>query len=107
MTPQRFFSVSFVYVPSEQEIHILSQDGGVDEAMARRLELFAETVRNIREYGLTEGASSRLLIYAAQLIQNGISVKEACRVAICLPLSDDERLQETLAELVEDIFDVS
>jgi len=75
--------------------------------MARRLVLFAEKVRNIREYGLTEGASSRLLIYAAQLIQNGISAKEACRVAICLPLSDDERLQETLAELVEDIFDVS
>jgi nitric oxide reductase NorQ protein len=41
------------------------------------------------------------------LIKNGISVRDACRVAICLPLSDDERLQETLSELVEDIFDAS
>lgn len=106
-TRQRFISLAFDYAPPEKEIQIISHEGGVDETMARRLVLFAEKVRNIREYGLTEGASSRLLIYAAQLIQNGISAKEACRVAICLPLSDDERLQETLAELVEDIFDVS
>ena len=106
-TRQRFISLSFDYAPSEKEIQIVSHEGKVDDAMARRLVLFAEKVRNIREYGLTEGASSRLLIYAAQLIQNGISAKEACRVAICLPLSDDERLQETLAELLEDIFDVS
>ncbi len=106
-TRQRFISLSFDYAPSEKEIKIVSHEGKIDDATARRLVLFAEKVRNIREYGLTEGASSRLLIYAAQLIQNGISTKEACRVAICLPLSDDERLQETLAELVEDIFDAS
>jgi len=106
-TRQRFISLAFDYAPPEKEIQIISHEGRVDETMARRLVLFAEKVRNIREYGLTEGASSRLLIYAAQLIQNGISAKEACRVAICLPLSDDERLQETLAELVEDIFDAS
>ena len=106
-TRQRFISLSFDYAPSEKEVQIVSHEGKVDDATARRLVLFAEKVRNIREYGLTEGASSRLLIYAAQLIQNGISAKEACRVAICLPLSDDERLQETLAELIEDIFDVS
>ena len=106
-TRQRFISLSFDYAPSEKEIQIVSHEGRVGEATARRLVLFAEKVRNIREYGLTEGASSRLLIYAAQLIQNGISAKEACRVAICLPLSDDERLQETLAELIEDIFDAS
>ena len=106
-TRQRFISLSFDYAPAEKEVQIVSHEGGVDDATAGRLVLFAEKVRNIREYGLTEGASSRLLIYAAQLIQNGISAKEACRVAICLPLSDDERLQETLSELVEDIFDAS
>ncbi len=106
-TRQRFISLAFDYAPSNKEIQIVSHEGKVDEATAGRLVLLAEKVRNIREHGLTEGASSRLLIYAAQLIQNGIPAKEACRVAICLPLSDDERLQETLAELVEDIFDVA
>jgi len=105
-TRQRFVSLSFDYAPSEKEAEIVSHEGNVDMTTARKLVLFAEKVRNIKEYGLTEGASSRLLIYAAQLIHNGIPVKEACRVAICLPLSDDERLQEILAELVEDIFDV-
>ena len=106
-TRQRFISLSFDYASAEKEVQIVSHEGKVDDVTAGRLVLFAEKVRNIREYGLTEGASSRLLIYAAQLIQNGISAKEACRVAICLPLSDDERLQETLSELVEDIFDAS
>ena len=83
------------------------QSSGRNNNCLSKLVLFGEKVRNIREYGLTEGASSRLLIYAAQLIHNGISAAEACRVAICLPLSDDEQLQETLSELVEDIFDAA
>jgi nitric oxide reductase NorQ protein len=33
-----------------------------------------------------------------------VSVKQACRSAICLPLTDDEGLQETLNDLIEDIF---
>jgi len=53
---------------------------------------------------LTEGASTRLLIYAAQLMRRGVSVQQACRSAICLPLTDDDSLQETLNDLIEDIF---
>jgi nitric oxide reductase NorQ protein len=104
-TRQRFISLSFDYAPAEKEARIVSHEGNVDAETARKLVRFAEKVRNIREYGLTDGASSRLLIYAAQLIDNGIPPLEACRVAICLPLSDDDRLQETLSELAEDIFD--
>jgi nitric oxide reductase NorQ protein len=104
-TRQRFISLAFDYAPAEMETQIVSHEGNVDREMAGKLVRFAEKVRDIREYGLTDGASSRLLIYAAQLIDNGISPLEACRVAICLPLSDDDCLQETLAELAEDIFD--
>ncbi len=104
-TRQRFISLAFDYAPAEKEAQIVSHEGNVDVETAGKLVRFAEKVRNIREYGLTDGASSRLLIYAAQLIDNGIPPLEACRVAICLPLSDDERLQETLSELAEDIFD--
>jgi nitric oxide reductase NorQ protein len=45
-----------------------------------------------------------LLIYAAQLMRQGIDLKSACRTAICLPLTDDERLQETLEDLMDDLF---
>jgi len=29
---------------------------------------------------------------------------DACKTAICLPLTDDDSLQETLHDLIEDIF---
>jgi len=69
-----------------------------------RLVALAGKIRNVREHGLTEGAGTRLLIYAAQLIRRKVPVQEACRSAICLPLTDDERLQETLGDLIDDIF---
>jgi nitric oxide reductase NorQ protein len=64
----------------------------------------AGKIRNMREQGLAEGASTRLLIYAAHLVQGGVPVVAACRAAICLPLTDDDKLLETLGDLIEDIF---
>jgi nitric oxide reductase NorQ protein len=34
----------------------------------------------------------------------GVAEKEALRTAVCLPLTDDERLLETLDDLVDDVF---
>jgi nitric oxide reductase NorQ protein len=103
-TRQRFVAFQFDYPPAEQEARIVASEGGIDVSVAGRLVDLAGKIRAIREQGLTEGASTRLLIYAAHLIRLGIPVIEACRTAICLPLTDDERLQETLQDLVEDIF---
>jgi nitric oxide reductase NorQ protein len=103
-TRQRFVSMAFTYPETDKEAEIVSHEGGIDLETAARLVGLAQRVRNIREHGLAEGASTRLLIYAAQLMKRGISVKEACKIAICLPLTDDERLQETLDELIADIF---
>jgi nitric oxide reductase NorQ protein len=103
-TRQRFVSLQFDYPPADQEARIVATEGGIDLPVARRLVELAGKIRNIREQGLTEGASTRLLIYAAHLIRLGIPVVEACRTAVCLPLSDDERLQETLQDLIEDLF---
>ncbi|MEE4112060.1 MAG: CbbQ/NirQ/NorQ C-terminal domain-containing protein, partial [Desulfobacteraceae bacterium] len=64
----------------------------------------AGKIRNIKEYGLTEGASTRLLIYAASLIRMGIVFKSACTAALCQPLTDDDRLQETLNDLIDDLL---
>ena len=83
---------------------IVSREGNIETETATRLVTLAEKIRNIREHGLAEGASTRLLIYAARLIKRGMSLHEACKTAICLPLTDDETLQETLNDLIEDIF---
>ncbi len=103
-TRQRFVSFEFDYPPPEKETVIVENEGMVDADMAKKLVSLGNKIRNIREHGLTEGASTRLLIYAAQLIRKGISPYMACRSAICLPLTDDARLTETLIDLIEDIF---
>ena len=103
-TRQRFVSLQFDYPDPDKEALIVADEGGVATPVARQLVALAGKIRNIREQGLTEGASTRLLIYAAQLVRDGIDIKEACRAAVCLPLTDDERLQETLEDLMADLF---
>ena len=103
-TRQRFVSLSFDYPSREIEARIVAREGGVSVEEALGLVTLAEKIRNIREHGLTEGASTRLLIYAAQLMVRGILPADACRAAVCQPLTDDERVQETLEDLIADIF---
>jgi nitric oxide reductase NorQ protein len=103
-TRQRFVSIEFDYPEARKEAEIVSHEGDIEIETALKLVSLAGKIRNIREHGLTEGASTRLLIYAAQMIRRDIPAHEACRAAICLPLTDDEGLQETLSDLIEDIF---
>lgn len=103
-TRQRFVALQFDYPGSRQEAEIVVRESGIDMDIATRLVTLAARIRNIREQGLTEGVSTRLLIYAALLIKGGISMAQACRTALCLPVTDDERLQETLGDLIADLF---
>ena len=54
---------------------------------------------------MQEGASTRLLIYAARLMSEGISPRRACQVAIVWTLSDEPELQRSLEEVVSSIFE--
>jgi nitric oxide reductase NorQ protein len=76
----------------------------VDKPLALQLVRLAAKIRNLREQGLAEGASTRLLIYAARLVRSGVPVADACRAAVCRPLTDDDKLQETLDDLILDLF---
>jgi len=62
-------------------------------------------VRNLKEHGLEEGVSTRLLIYAAKLIGEGIPPRRACHVAIVWALSDDAEVQRSIEEVVSTIFE--
>lgn len=103
-TRQRFVSLTFRYPEETRETEIVRHEGGIESDLAARLVALATRIRRIREQGLTEGASTRLLIYAAQLIRRGIDPVQACRAAICQPLTDDERLLETMEDLIQDFF---
>ncbi len=103
-TRQRFVSIEFDFPETEKEVQIVAHEGQVSTESALKLVTLAVKIRRLREQGLTEGASTRLLIHAARLIGNGIPEREALRTAVCLPLTDDERLIETLYDLIEDVF---
>jgi hypothetical protein len=63
-----------------------------------------QKVRNLRGHGLEEGVSTRLLIYAAQMIAKGISPIDAAEVAIVSPITDDRELQRSIREIVTTII---
>ncbi|MCP4115455.1 MAG: hypothetical protein GY737_08615 [Desulfobacteraceae bacterium] len=103
-TRQRFVSMAFDYPDPEDEATIVENEGGIDRQTAQKLVSLAVKIRGIKEHGLVEGASTRLLIYAAALLRQGVPPKTAARTAITLPLTDDDRLQETMNDLIDDLF---
>ena len=103
-TRQRFVALEFNYPPAPLEVAILMHEGGVDEQTARDLVLIGEKVRNLKGHGLEEGVSTRLLVYAAQLVSSGIHPHIACEVAIGSPITDDAELQRSIREIVTTVI---
>ncbi len=104
-TRQRFIALDFTYPPREQEAQIIAHESGVEPTMAMELAKLGEKVRNLREHGLGEGVSTRLLIYAGRLIARGISPRRACQVAVVWGLTDDVEVQRSIEEVVSSIFE--
>jgi nitric oxide reductase NorQ protein len=103
-TRQRFVAMEFDYPDAEAEAEIVAKEGGIDLEMSKDLVKIGQKVRNLRGHGLEEGVSTRLLIYAAQMIAKGISPLEAAEVAICSPITDDRELQRSIREIVTTII---
>ena len=103
-TRQRFIAMEFDYPNAEAETLIVAKEGGIDEATAKDLVTIGQKVRNLRGHGLEEGVSTRLLIYAAQMIAKGISPINAAEVAIVSPITDDRDLQRSIREIVTTII---
>ena len=80
-------------------------ESGVEAGMAGQLAKLGQKVRNLKEHGLGEGASTRLLIYAGQLINQGIAPRRACQVAINWAVTDDHTIQRSIEELTTSIFE--
>jgi len=103
-TRQRFVSLEFRFPKEESEVAIVARESGVEEALARGLVRLGAMTRNLKEKGLDEGASTRLLIHAGKLIRAGIDPGTACRVSITSTLSDDEEMQASIEEMVKSLF---
>lgn len=103
-TRQRFIAIEFDYPPREQEAEIVRTEAGCSAEDAAELAKLAEKVRNLKEHGLAEGVSTRLLIYAGKLIAQGISPRSACQTAVVWALTDDVEVQRSIEEVVSSIF---
>ena len=103
-TRQRFVAMEFDYPDAESETQIVAKEGGVELALAADLVKIGEKVRNLRGHGLEEGVSTRLLIYAAQLIAKGIAPVDAAEVALSAPITDDRDLQRSIREIITTII---
>ncbi len=103
-TRQRFLSLEFNYPDEKNEEEIVVRESGLDVERARRLVSLAHMTRNLKERGLDEGASTRLLIHAGKLIVSGIEPKPACRVAITHTLTDDHEMQLSMDEMIGSLF---
>jgi nitric oxide reductase NorQ protein len=100
-TRQRFASLEFGYPEVALEAGIVAHESGVDASTAARLAEIGHKVRQLREHGLDEGVSTRLLIYAGQLVVRGIAPRRACHTAITRALTDDTELQQSISDIVD------
>ena len=70
-TKQRFASLRFGHPPIALESEIIRTETGLDGPTSVRLAEMGAKVRALHGFGLEEGVSSRLLVYAGRLIRQG------------------------------------
>lgn len=103
-TRQRFVAFDFDYPSAAVEAKIVAVEGDVSEEIGQKLVKLGHMTRNLKGAGLDEGASTRLLVHAAQLIATGVTPVAACSAAVARSLSDDPDMTASLQDLVNAVF---
>lgn len=100
-TRQRFVALSFDYPNQKAETEILINETGISAEIAQKLVTIGAKIRNLTELGLTETVSTRLLVDAAKLINNGLPKRLAVHVAVVEPLTDERETINALKDLCD------
>ena len=103
-TKQRFTAFDFDYPEAALETGIVARETGLDEETAAKLVKIGAAARNLKGHGLDEGISTRLLVYAATLIKGGVEPRDACRMALVRPITDDADIRDTLDHAIDATF---
>jgi nitric oxide reductase NorQ protein len=103
-TRQRFVALDFDYPEAAVEASIVAHEGGVDADTAKKLVKLGGLTRKLKGAGLDEGAGTRLLVHAAQLIARGMAPTIACTAAIARPLADETDTRDALDDLIRAVF---
>jgi nitric oxide reductase NorQ protein len=103
-TKQRFGALDFNYPEPSIEEEIVTHETGVSRDVAKSLVSIAKMARNLKGHGLDEGISTRMLIYAGNLIAKNVDPRKACRVALVSPITDDPDMRDALDAAVTTFF---
>ena len=103
-TRQRFVSLTFDYPAPAIEAEIVQAETGCSPETAATLVKLGQGSRNLRSHGLGEGASTRILVYAATLVMAGLPMKEAAEATLVGSLTDDAEMTKALRELVRSVL---
>ncbi len=103
-TRQRFVSMTFDFPEAAKEAEIVVAETGVDAKVAKALVSLGQRLREVEGHDIEETASTRLLVHAAHLIQDGLAARRACEVALVDSLTDDLIIRESLLEIVDAYF---
>ena len=103
-TKQRFAAFVFDYPAPELEAQIVATETGLPMERAAQLVQIAAAARQLKGHGLTEGISTRLLVYAALLIQQGVSPTDASRMALVRPITDDADIRQALDHAIDAVL---
>lgn len=100
-TRQRMVAIELNFPAPDLELQILREEAGVPPGIAEDLIRLGQAVRRVRDAGLREVASTRTLIAAAALIDEGMPFRDAAIAAIAGPLTDDAELQAGLITMID------
>lgn len=100
-TRQRMVAIELDFPPSEVEEKVVAAEAGVAADVAARLVKLGQAIRRLETAGLREVASTRVLIAAARMTNEGLPLSVAAKAAVAGPLTDDPALTVGLAEMVD------
>ncbi|WP_427925113.1 CbbQ/NirQ/NorQ/GpvN family protein [Streptomyces sp. cg40] len=101
-TRQRMVCIELDFPPAEVEHAVLMAEAKAGEALADNLVQLGQAIRRVRDGGLREAASTRMLITTGALVNRGLTLREAALAAIAGPLTDDPTTSRALLALVEE-----
>jgi nitric oxide reductase NorQ protein len=100
-TRQRFIAIEFGFPPPDAEAMIVACESGLPKERCVALVRVAHALRDLKGQDLEEGASTRLLVYCATLIRDGVTPTVAIRAALVEPLTDDPDVKQGLLRVAD------
>ncbi|HVS68735.1 MAG TPA: CbbQ/NirQ/NorQ/GpvN family protein [Mycobacteriales bacterium] len=100
-TRQRMVAIELDFPPSEVEEKVVATEAAVAPDLAARLVRLGQAIRRLETAGLREVASTRVLIAAARMTNEGLPLAAAAKAAVAGPLTDDPAITSGLVEMVD------